>query len=322
LLVVRFITEDRLTNSLSLKFPGWVRPAVVEAANELSDQLTKERNPSKALEILSRLVSDPLMKRVWQEVYRKRRVRHQPLLRPLQEVSLGNAGRYLQVPSNEYLNFALTNASRAAALRRQASDIRNNGGENDGQGAELLEGEAAIIEDQFDPLIHPQWSKQDRAAQLLLWHAYRVALDYEPVYLSDLETKAKCLRKDVKDLLTGVQVLQSHDLINEATKLKKLADGIEDEADNTDPYIDPERSLQLTSPRFPHIDDPWVVVRETPDVQMRSFVISLSITTIQLFGKPLYRTLANITNAVFDREDVTDERVRELLRIRPTAEVV
>jgi hypothetical protein len=283
-----------LSNSPSLTFPDWVPPAVIEAANELSEELAQEKDPTKALEVLSRLVSDPLMKRVWQVVYRKNRE-----------------------PPSEYLNFARTNASRTAELRRQASDLRKKGGEENEHDAESLEAEAAVIEDEFDPLVHPRWSMQDRAAQLLLRHAYREALDVKPVYLSDLVAKTEALRKLVKELLTGVETLQSYYLHHEARKLKKLAEEIEGEARNTDPFLDPQTGEHLARPRFPHIDDPWVIVRETSDVQLRSFVTRLSIQTIQLFGQQLNHTLANISNAVYGTKDVTGGRVRELLRIRP-----
>ena len=167
--------EDRLGNSFSLTFPEWVPPAVIEAANQLNDELAKEKDPTKAVQVLSRLVSDPLMKRVWQEVYRRKRIRHQS--------------------SEEYLNPASTNVSRTAAFPRQASDFRERGGEENVHNAELLEAEAAIIESESDPIFYPPWSAQDRAAQLLLRQAYRTALDNTPVYLSHLEAKTNDLRK-------------------------------------------------------------------------------------------------------------------------------
>jgi hypothetical protein len=294
--VVGRLMEDRVSNSPPLNIPEWVPPAVVEAAKDLNDKLPKEKDPVMAQEVLSRLVSHQLMERVWREIFRKKRVRHKP--------------------TEEYLNPALTCGSSVAAYRQKASDLRKKGGEENEHNAKLLEAEAAIIDEEFDPLVHPRWSTQDRAAQLLLWHAYRTALDNKPVYLSDIEAKTRDLRKLVKELITGVKTLQSHSLDHEARRLNKLAEEIEDEAHNTDPFLDPQTGHRLAQPRFPHIDDPWAIVRKTPDVQMRSFVVCLSIATIQLFGKPLYHTLANITNAVFDRRDVTDGRVRELLRIR------
>jgi hypothetical protein len=289
--------EDRLGNSSSLTFPEWVPPAITEAANQLNDELAKENDPTKALQVLSRLVSDPLMKRVWHEVYRKKRVGYQS--------------------SEEYFNPACTNASRTAALRRQASELRDRGGEENELDAKLLEAEAAIIEDESDPLVHPHRSTQERAAQLLFWHAYRGALDNEPVYHSDLVITTTSLRELVKELLKGVETLRASHLDLSAEGLKKVVEEIEDEAENIDPFFDAQTGQRLQRPRFPQVEDPWVIVRETPDVQIRSFVTRLSILTIQLFGNPLHHTLANITNAVFNTKDVTDGRVRELLRIRP-----
>jgi hypothetical protein len=293
-----------LSNPPSLAFPEWVPPAVIEAAKELNEQLATEKDSTKALEVLSRLVSHPLMARVWREIFRKKRVRHKP--------------------TEEYLNPAFTYKSRVAAYRQKASELRKKGGpvnEREAESCEAeasyLEAEATLMENEFDPLAHLRWTRQERAAQILLSHVYRGALDNEPVFLSSLIAKTKDLRKLVEELRAGVKIVESHKLNLEASKLKELAEEIEDEADNADPLLDPRTGQQLTSPRFPHVDDPWVIVRETPDVQMRSFVIGISITTLQLFGTPLYHTLANITNVVFGREDVTANRVRELLQARP-----
>ena len=297
------LMEDRVSNSPPLNIPEWVPPAVVEAAKDLNDKLPKEKDPVMAQEVLSRLVSHQLMERVWREIFRKKRVRHKP--------------------TEEYLNPALTYGSSVAAYRQKASDLRKKGGAVNEREAETweaeanyLEAEATLMENEFDPLVHSRWTRQDRAAQILLWHVYWEALDNEPVFLSSLIAKTDDLRKLVEELRAGAKILELHKLNPEANKLKELAEDIEDEADNADAFFDPRTGQQLESPRFPHIDDPWVIARETPDVQMRSFVIGISMKTLELFGKPLYHTLANITNVVFDRRDVTDGRVRELLRVR------
>jgi hypothetical protein len=290
-----------LSSSPSLTFPGWVPPPIRELAGELNADLVNEKNPAMARDVLSRLISHPLMEGVWEEVlYKKRRV-----------------------DPNEYLHPAFTYASRVATFRQKASDFRGKGGKANEQEAEFweaeanhLEAEARLMEGEFDPLDHPHWSRQDRAAQLLFQHAYRAALDDEPIFLASLVAKTNDLRKVVQDLQSGVGVLQSHKLSREAGKLDEMVEEIEEIADNMDPYFDPQTGGRLASPRFPFIDDPWVVVRETPDARMRSFVITLSGATKQLFGNSLYGTLANITNVVFIRSDVTGSRVRELLRIR------
>lgn len=288
-----------MSNSAALTFPDWLPSAVMEAGNELSKGLANEKDRAKAWDVLCRLISDPLMDRVWREIYRK----HQA--------------------TKEYLHPAFTYASRVAAFRQKASDLRKKGGaanEHDAKSLEVeanyLEAEAKVMEGEIDPLAHTRWTRQDRAAQILLWQAYRAALDDEPVFLSSLIVKTNDLRKVVQDLQSGVTVLQSHNLNREARKLNELTEEIEDQADDGDPFLDPQTGRRSGSPRFPHIDDPWVIVRGTPDARMRSFIITLSGTTLRLFGNALLRTLANITNVVFDREDITEGRVRELLRIR------
>jgi hypothetical protein len=293
-----------LSNSPAFAFPEWVPQPIIEAAGKLNADLVREKDPAKAQDLLSRLISHPLMKLVWEEVFKKKRARHKP--------------------TKEYLNAAFSYPSRIAAYRQKASDLRGKGGEANEREAErwdteatILEAEAKVMDGEFDPLAHPRWTRQDRAAQILLQHTYRTALDDEPVFLSRLVAKTVELRKLIKDLRSGVTVLQSYELTCQARKLLELAEEIEEEADDADPYRDTQTGEQLASPRFPYIDDPWVIVRETPDAQIRSFVITLSDTTKRLFGKALYGTLANITNVVFDRTVLTEGRVRELLRIRP-----
>jgi hypothetical protein len=292
-----------LSNSPPLDTPEWVPPAVTEAGKQLHDQLATEKDPAKAQKVLSRLVSHPLMERVWREVFRKKRVQQKQI--------------------KEFLNPAFTYSLRVSAFRQKASDLRGKGGEANARDAESWEGEAAwleaeakLMEGEFDPLTHPRWSRQDRAAQILLQHAYRCALDDKPVFLSDLVKRTEDLRKLVQDFQSGVLILQSYKLDREARKLSKLAEAIDQAADDGDPYFDPRTEQRLVGSRFPDLDDPWVIVRDTCDAPMRSFVISLSIASMQLFGKALYNTLANITKVVFERNDVTDSVVREILRIR------
>lgn len=92
-----------------MDFPAWIPPAVIEAAKELHGQLAKENDRSKAHELLCRLAPHPLMQRVWQEIFRKKRVRYKQ--------------------TEEYFNPPFTYASRIAAFRQNASHLRKKGGE-------------------------------------------------------------------------------------------------------------------------------------------------------------------------------------------------
>jgi hypothetical protein len=130
-----------LSNSALLDTPEWVPPAVIEAGKQLHDQLAKEEDPAKAQKVLSRLVSHPLMERVWREVFRKKRARHKA--------------------TEEFFNPAFTYALRVAAFRQKASNLRNKGGalnerEADSREAEAasLEAEAKAMEGEYDPLTH------------------------------------------------------------------------------------------------------------------------------------------------------------------------
>ena len=53
-------------------FPEWLRPdAVRHEAKKLWSKLPTEKDPVKAQKVLEQLISNPLMKRVWDELYRK-----------------------------------------------------------------------------------------------------------------------------------------------------------------------------------------------------------------------------------------------------------
>src|SRR5690242_9001120 len=65
-----------LSSSPPLSFPQWVPPPIVEAARELNADLADEKDSAKALEVLSRLVSHPLMERVWRQIFKRKRAQY------------------------------------------------------------------------------------------------------------------------------------------------------------------------------------------------------------------------------------------------------
>jgi hypothetical protein len=269
-------------------FSKWVPAAVVEAAERLYAQLASEQDPAKAEKVLSRLTSDPRMKRVWDELYKKKRFEHQA--------------------ADEFLHAArVTNASHAAASRQRASELRKAGGADKQRDADLLEAEAAALESEGDPPTDPRWSEQDRAAQFLLHHAYRAALDFKPVFLSDVVANVNTLRSLAERLRKDAAILRSLDLELNARKMDEIASDCDEEAWNIDPN------------RLEPGDDPWIITRRTGDIRLKTFIIDLSIPTVLLFGKYLYSTLATVANVVFASNNVTHEKVREILRSSPEA---
>ena len=58
------------------------------------------------------------------------------------------------------------------------------------------------------------------------------------------------------------------------------------------------------------------VSRHRGDDTMRAFVIKMEETARRLFGQSLYGTIATVANVAFQRQDLTDKHVRELVRDR------
>lgn len=208
----------------------------METAAELFANFSKENDPDRAHEVLRRLVVDARMKRVWAEIYRKKRHRS----------------------TEEFLHEADT--ASLEALGRS---------------------------------LEPKWTNQDRAAQALLSQAFRTALDEEPVLRSNATAKMKDLRNAASLVRSIAARLQSHGLNDRAFDLAAIADHLDDEGEGN-----------VAAGYF----------RGTRDARVRSFVLSFSWKTFWLFGDALYGTVGNVTNAVFNRSDMTGIKVREMLR--------
>jgi hypothetical protein len=108
--------------------------------------------------------------------------------------------------------------------------------------------------------------------------------------------------------------LQSLGMNDDARKLNEIASDCDDEVLNTVPERHIASDENEGSVFTPQADDPWIIARQSGDVELRAFVADLSITTQLLFRKTLHGTLATVTNVVFDRKDMTFGKIREMLR--------
>lgn len=276
-----------MSTSISDKFPNWIPPVIIHAAEQLHAELTSERNPTEALGVWSRLVFDSRMKRVWQELYKKKRLNHQA--------------------TEEFSHSAcVTHKSFAAKNRRVALEIRQKGGPESERDANLLEAEAAALESINDPHADSKWSEQDRAVQLFFYHAYKEALDHKLVFLSDLEAKSRKVQEVAERLRCEAATLSSLGLKREARKLREIASDCDYEALNILPARESDGSLA---------DDPWIIARRRGNLAVRTFVTSFSIPVSQIFGTNLYSTLATVSNVVFNDQNLTGGKVRDMLRI-------
>lgn len=277
------------------QFPEWLRSAAVRhEAKRLWNELPKEKDPVKARKVLEPLISNPKMKLVWDELYRKNKDRSKP---------------------EEFFNPArLTNASNAAAYREGASELREKGGDKNRRDAELLEFEARRIEALPAGRPASKQSEQDRAAQLFLSRAYRAALDTEPQLVSDIQAKVRKLRKVAKTLQKVAAELDTVGIVVTEIYAERLRDIASDCSDDA----------TVMTPR--PANDPWLVTRKHGDIRRKTFVAKLSYTTHALFKKTLANTIATVTNVVFSSQSddltggqrresaITGEDVREMLR--------
>jgi hypothetical protein len=279
-----------VSTSAAVTFPSWVPTAIIHEAEQPHAGLASEENPGEALEVWSRLVLDSRMERVWRELYKRKRTRS-------------------QATEEFFYPACVTKASIAARNRRRASELRKKGGPINERDADLLEAEAALEEGDKDPPADPRWSEQDRGVQLFLHRAYKAALDHELVFLSDLKEKVSKLQNVAKRLRCDASILSSLGMKREARKLRRIASDCDDDASAILPDRDSDGSVLR-----PQVDyDPWIITRRRKNLELRTFVASLSITTEQLFGEALCGALATISNVRFNRADVTRGKVREML---------
>ena len=267
-------------------FPDFLteRQAIREKAMELWFRLPTEKDPVKAQRILEGLIADPKMGDVWGEIYRRKR---------------NNRGQFFN-PAR------LTNASQAAALREKARDLRKKSSKKDVEDAKFLDFEAMLIERLPEVQPWPDSSEQDRAAQLFLARAYRIALDPEPEMLSDQLSRVSKLRNIAEQLRTLARELErmgEYVFPYYAEKLEDVADDCEDDAKVITPSL---------------VNSPWLIIRERGDLRLRTLVAKLAYCAFHLFLKILPSTIATVTNVIRECEDtdlVSKKMTRDTVRL-------
>ena len=123
------------------------------------------------------------MKRVWDELYREIRMPAHiaPAMWALRDSKFFNPA-------------CLRNASKAAALREKAKELRKKRGSKNIADAEYLEFEARTIRSSLEKAMPTEWSEQDCAVELFFRRAYRIALESKAAILSERKAQTKKLR--------------------------------------------------------------------------------------------------------------------------------
>jgi hypothetical protein len=260
--------------------PPNVPPAVLDEALKLYAESENQKDPAKAKDLISKLVCDPRMKSVWAELYKKKQIDHKSTDQFVYPVYVKKA-------------------SIAAALRRRASELRPTLNKKKIHDAAILDAEAKLYEeDLYDPLAHTPWSEQDLGVQRFLWGIYHEALDPKPEYLFEIKAEVKALRKAAQQLREQAVTLRS--LRIECDTLEQIASDCDWQA----------RSRDVN----PKTDNAWIITRRVyRNPEQKTFAAILSGRTTAAFGKPMYGTIAIITNVVFGT-DMNASNIREMVR--------
>jgi hypothetical protein len=268
-----------MTTSSLPAIESWVPLAVANVAARLHAEFTKA-NSEEGLTSLTRLVSDQRMRNVWRLLYSKKR--HE-----------SGSTEVFAYPA------IITFKARAAHHRRQACELRAKGGESNECEADFLNFQAEL-EERLPELPGGLVShEQDYAVGRVFDFACRAAIDITPTYSSDIETSMSKVAAVGRTLREQQTQLCELGLWEEANKLGEVIDQCDDLLD-----------LQFESY---YSDSPIIIRRKRGDPKIRAYVAQLYELSFDLFGTPLYGTLATIANVVFDGKTVTRQMVQDWL---------
>lgn len=191
-----------------IEFPEWLRPALVDQFEWLLDDLEDDDE----IALLRRLATDPRMKLVWTQIYKRKRE------------------SYRQTEDFEFPAI-VTGKSEAAYLRREAEELRAKGSE---QEAQYIEKQAIVVKN--IPSRKSRFSEQDQGAQRLLSLAFREALDLTPTYLAEIEEERKSI-----DLLIAAKQKEIIESWQHGRRVARLFEHLEDLIGQQNMLIDPAR---------------------------------------------------------------------------------
>ena len=155
---------------------------------------------------------------------------------------------------------------------------------------EVLKSEGTLLKWMPNPPAEPQ-SAQDGAVSYFFHCIYQYALNEPPrISLSEIE-----------DVLSTRRTAET--LLREAAE-KLSAIGMEEYAEEVERIAsDCEQHGYWAEP---DVDDPQIVQRDRGDPRLRTYVRSIAQSSRELFGHPLYGTLATITNVAFGGATMTE----------------
>ena len=271
---------------VAVDLPDWIPRSVRDLLPIISAGLQRQGATREAFQLLHSLISDPRMKKVWNELLRRKRQDYEST-----EAFVHPASRTSWTP-------------KATSERRRAVELRKLGGSENEAEAVRLEWLAALAEVADVQMLfpwypgRPELPRQDLAVAYFFHQTFVLAQQSpRPVPLSEAR-KARRHYLDMADQIRADAAQQERLKRRVDRRLWEAAFAYEELADAAAP---PPGS-------------PLLVERQhRNDQRMQGFVMALAGTTSQAFGAPLCGTVATVANVVLGRDDLTAETVRKML---------
>jgi hypothetical protein len=271
-----------------IRIPDWVPQPVGQLARNMYQNAPKKGHD---VTLLHRLTTDSRMKKVWAELVRKKRLHHQ------------TTADFIHPATSDAELWSL----EAQSIQTRADVYRNLGGEDNLHHAKRIETNAMIAElaDRMtvtSTLARSNLTSQSQALAFLFQTAMKLGQP-TPQSVSMLEA-----RKAVR-------------------RFRKMAEMVRADA-NQQQRAGSFQAPQLLEAAFAYdelanraaeaLQDPLLGKRKPRgDSRLKGFVVGLAFATKGIFGAPLYGTVATLANVVLDRRDVTDDKVRKIVKRTP-----
>jgi hypothetical protein len=268
----------------AIRIPDWVPQPVGQLA-----RIMYQNAPKKGHEItlLRRLTTDTRMKKVWDELVRKKRLRHKKTEDFIHPVTR-SAGFW---------------SLEAQSIQRRADKYRNLGGEDNLHQAKRIETNAMIVEFADRTTVTSTLALSNLTPQsqalVFLFHTVMRLAQSTPRSVSMFEVRKAVRRfRKMAEMVRADATQQQCAGSFQAPQLLDAAFAYDELAD---------RAAEV-------LQDPLLGKRKPRgDSRLKGLVVGLAFATRGIFGAPLYGTVATLANVVLDRRDLTDDKARKMV---------
>jgi hypothetical protein len=274
--------------------PDWVPGPVSHLAHLMHKDAIKREEKAESIELLRRLTCDPRMRKVWNELLRRKRTNYRASKTFLHPVRSGPQTFWTLEARKRRRHAELIRTLSDGEARAEVKELEMWASLSEFAGTMYIFSGSHI----FSGYEGPEIDRQHHALAFLFHEAFTLARQKpEPVSLTDAQvsrnhylTMAKCILSNN----TERQRLRGYP----DERLSKAASAY----------------LELADELAPAPGSPLLVMRRHGRNDfIKGFVVEFASITKEIFGAPLLRTVATFANVALGRDDVTGDKVRKML---------